>query len=134
MLAPLLIIRGHDAGNGGQEDGVAAHKRQEIRSRRDDAPRHKHPGADHGGHETATADVEVAREEHREVVGRRDGVGRDAGARLRHGPRKAAEKGRCAPTAGAALDPVAIDRQRVLDQLAVDDGRGRRADDADEYA
>jgi hypothetical protein len=131
VVTPLdqPVIGCHDASHGSQEDGVAAHKGKEGAGGTQDLPGHENPAGNDGGDHAATSDVDPAREEDRQVVGGRDGVGRDVGANLGDVPGKSGEEGG-GTTSGAHVEPQADDVERVPEGLAGEDSGGRGRHDA----
>ena len=112
LLLHQPVIGGEDAGDGGEEDGVSAHEREERLRRREDLPGHNHPASDDGGEHASPLDVDVAGEEDGEIVGRGDGVGGDVRADLCDIPRCCGEEGSSA-SAVAGVKPFANDIQRI---------------------
>lgn len=63
LLLHKPVVAGHDAGDGGEEDGVAAHEGEESFGGGEDFPGHDDPAADDGGDDAAAEDVDPAWEE-----------------------------------------------------------------------
>lgn len=127
------VISGHDAADGGEEDGIAAHESQERLRGAQDLPRHEHPAGDNGRDHAAALDVDPAREQDRQVVGGRDGVGGDVGADLGDVPRQGGEEGG-APAAAAHVQPQRDDVEGVPHVLAGEDLGSRGGHDTEDAA
>ena len=123
------VVRGDDAGHGGEEDGIAAHEVQEGLGGREDPPRHNDPTANDRGNHTAALDVDVSGKHDGHVVGGGDGVCGDIGADLGDVPAQGRKEGRCSAT--SVVQPMCDDVQGVPQVFAVDHERGGRGDDSE---
>ena len=127
------VIGSQDARDGSEEDGVAAHESEEGFRGRQDLPGDDDPATDEGGDNAAALDVDVAREEDREVVGGGDGVCGDVRANLGDVPTCRCEES-CGSTAVAAREPFGDDVKGVPDQCSVNDAGCGSGDDTDDRA
>lgn len=130
--ADEVVVGAHDAGDGGEEDGVGGEVRREL-VRGGEQRVGAHGEADGGADVAAAADGQEAREQRGEVGARGDGVGGDVGAELGEGEGEGDDEDAEALAGPAVVDELFQQVGRVPDRVAaVDDGRAGRHDDADE--
>lgn len=79
-------VGGEDGSDGGENDRVGAHEANEGSGGGEDLPGSESPNSDEDGEDLATKDVDPAREEGGEIVGRGDGVSSDVGSNVSESP------------------------------------------------
>lgn len=92
-----------------QEDGVARQESKELGGRSEDLPRHECPAANDRGEDLSTANVDVLWTEGHEIVGGRDGVGRNVDTERDDDQTDGSESGRSTTSVRSSRAPVRDD-------------------------
>lgn len=127
-LADEVVVADHDAGDGGEEDGVGGEVGGEVVGAREEVPG-THGQADAGADVATAADVDVFRQQGRHVGAAGDGVGGDVGAELGEDEGGGNEEDSGAVARAALPEEGGEEVERVPDRIAAEDNDGGGGDD-----